>query len=80
MGDSGVGKSTVLNYLIGEQLRVEEIGLKPCLVSCKTSEDENSVKIGHSKYSETSVPIRVIFEGKAYYDCPGFNDNKSLES
>ena len=37
------------------------------------------MKIGHQKYSETSVPVRVKFESVAFYDCPGFNDNKSRE-
>jgi len=34
IGDTGVGKSTLLSYLIGHQLKIEEIGLKPCLVDC----------------------------------------------
>lgn len=32
LGDTGVGKSTILNYLIGNELKIEEVGLKPCLL------------------------------------------------
>ena len=34
IGDTGVGKSTLLSYLIGQSLQVREVGLKPCLVKC----------------------------------------------
>lgn len=34
IGDTGVGKSTLLSYLIGQSLQVREVGLKPCLVNC----------------------------------------------
>lgn len=49
IGDTGVGKSTLLSYLIGHSLKVCEIGLKPCLVDC--NEKQGSLKIGHEKYS-----------------------------
>ena len=47
-------------------------GLKPKLVC----EVETNIKIGHEKYSETSIPTRTIIENLAFYDCPGFRDNK----
>lgn len=49
IGDTGVGKSTLLSYLIGHQLKVCEVGLKPCLIDC--SEKQSVLKIGHNKYS-----------------------------
>lgn len=56
-------------------MTVEEIGLKACLtVSGACS---NGIKIGHEKYSETSVPVKVVCSDITIYDCPGFNDNKS---
>lgn len=72
IGDTGVGKSTILNFLAGGQLTVKSEGLKPKLVC----EGPSVIKIGHEKYSETSIPTRAIIENLAFYDCPGFRDNK----
>lgn len=77
IGDTGVGKSTLLAYLTGHQLQVQEVGLKPCLATC--TQGPNEIKIGHQKYSETSVPVKVECGELTIYDCPGFNDNKSRE-
>ena len=49
-------------------------GLKPVL-DCKDS----TIKIGHEKYSETSVPNKLVIDDLAFYDCPGFKDNKGEE-
>lgn len=38
-----------------------------------------SIKIGHEKYSETSIPTKVKINEMAFYDCPGFKDNKGEE-
>lgn len=43
IGDTGVGKSTVMNYLAGNQLMVRCQGLKPKLVC----EGHTNIKIGH---------------------------------
>jgi hypothetical protein len=37
---------------------------------------KTQIKIGHEKYSETSVPTKVVIDKMAFYDCPGFKDNK----
>ena len=42
-------------------------------------EESSAIKIGHDKYSETSIPTRAIIQGLAFYDCPGFRDNKGEE-
>jgi GTPase Era involved in 16S rRNA processing len=47
VGDTGVGKSTILNYLAGNKLMVKSDGLKPKLITEGTS----IIKIGHDKYS-----------------------------
>lgn len=40
---------------------------------------QSQIKIGHNKYSETSIPTKVVIDNMAFYDCPGFKDNKGEE-
>lgn len=40
---------------------------------------DQTVKIGHEKFSETSVPNKILIDNIAFYDCPGFRDNKGEE-
>lgn len=75
VGDTGVGKSTIMNFLAGNRLLVKSEGLKVKLIT----EGASILKIGHEKYSETSIPTRVYIEDLAFYDCPGFRDNKGEE-
>jgi hypothetical protein len=46
IGDTGVGKSTILAFLSGSEMMVRYDGLKPVL-DCAN----NAIKIGHEKYS-----------------------------
>ena len=48
--------------------------LKPYLDS-----GNDKIKIGHDKLSETTIPTKVVIQGMAFYDCPGFRDNKGEE-
>ena len=75
IGDTGVGKSTIMSFLAGAQLVVKYDGLKPYLDNSSNSK----IKIGHEKYSQTSIPTKVVIQGMAFYDCPGFKDNKGEE-
>lgn len=72
IGDTGVGKSTIMSFLSGAQLTVRLDGLKPSL----DNREGGLIKIGHQKFSETSVPTKIVIENMAFYDCPGFKDNK----
>ena len=72
IGDTGVGKSTIMSFLLGSELVVRYDGLKPTL----DNTGKDPIKIGHEKYSETSIPTKVVIDGRAWYDCPGFKDNK----
>ena len=49
--------------------------LKPTLDNV----NQSRIKIGHDKYSETSIPTKVVIDKMAFYDCPGFKDNKGEE-
>lgn len=75
IGDTGVGKSTIMSFLNGSKLVVKYDGLKPTL----DNPGQSKIKIGHEKYSETSIPTKVVIDKMAFYDCPGFKDNKGEE-
>lgn len=47
IGDTGVGKSTIMSYLNGTKLIVKYDGLKPTL----DNHGESMIKIGHEKFS-----------------------------
>ncbi len=74
IGDTGVGKSTMLSFLAGAELFVRYDKLKPYL-DCP----ENIVKIGHGMLAETGIPNKLVIDKMAFYDCPGFKDNKGEE-
>ena len=61
-----------MSFLAGSQLVVRYDGLKPTLDNA----GDKRIKIGHEKLSETSIPNKVVINGMAFYDCPGFKDNK----
>lgn len=72
IGDTGVGKSTIMSFLSGDKLQIKREGLTLKL----DNPGSNKIKIGHEKFSETTIPTKVSIEGMAFYDCPGFKDNK----
>ena len=45
-----------MSFLAGQQLVVKYDGLKPTL----DNPNQNKIKIGHEKYSETSIPTKVV--------------------
>jgi hypothetical protein len=47
IGDTGVGKSTIMTFLSGDELVIRFDGLKPTLDTVK----KTRIKIGHEKYS-----------------------------
>ena len=61
-----------MSFMSGDRLSVKYEGLKPIL----DNQGASKIKIGHEKFSETSIPTKVEIDGMAFYDCPGFKDNK----
>lgn len=43
------------------------------------AKDSKGVRIGHNRFSETSIPTKLEIDGLAFFDCPGFKDNKGEE-
>lgn len=79
-GDTGSGKSTLINYLIGEDL----IAIKPSnskKLYIDTVSTIPKAKIGHQANSETFIPQKIKDEqsGQTYWDCPGFDDSRGPE-
>jgi hypothetical protein len=88
-GNTGVGKSTTLNALLGCQMKVvrsRELGLpgaRKMIVVDPESPREEVMPIGHhSRQSQTFLPKIVQTPGEpssAYCDCPGFSDTRGAE-
>lgn len=73
IGDTGVGKSTIISLLAGFKLTVKHNGLNTVIDS---GDNKTSLKIGHDKFSETSVPTKVVIGDMDFFDCSGFRDNR----
>jgi len=76
-GDTGSGKSTLINYLAGEEL----IAFKPAnsrALKIKTANSTPKAVIGHTQTSETLIPGKIKNDSGTliYWDCPGFDDSR----
>ena len=72
IGDTGVGKTTILSYLARRKLIIKIQGLNTIL----DSDDKTGLKIGHDKFSETTVPSKILIDNQVFFDCSGFKDNR----
>jgi DNA segregation ATPase FtsK/SpoIIIE-like protein len=89
LGETGVGKSTCINHLIGcnmiprdpEELGIQEGGEDVIVVS-SASERLEATSIGHGMVSHTFLP-KIIQDPqvatRVYLDFPGFSDNRGAE-
>ena len=85
VGNTGAGKSTFVNYIMGCELETVNLRVKGkltpvCMVS-ETSDVKEVMSIGHRKTSHSFVP--ELEEAKdmnaVVVDCPGFLDNRGAE-
>lgn len=76
IGDTGVGKSTIISLLAGRHLVVKHNGLNTVIDSL---DNTSTLKIGHDKFSETSIPTKVVIGNLDFFDCSGFKDNRGDE-
>jgi len=72
IGNSGTGKSTLLNYLAGDDLVAEKVDGR-WIVKNNTPSD---VVIGHGLESQTFFPGFKKVSGTVYCDMPGFGDTR----
>jgi hypothetical protein len=76
LGNTGAGKSTFTNYVIGQRMREAAVqgSLQKGFVR-----DDAVVEIGHGFESKTEFPHTVYDRGAdiTYCDCPGFLDTRS---
>ena len=83
MGNTGAGKSTTVNCLVGCRMSAEEgeWGEETISVAPDSTIPE-VMPIGHGEPSQTFLP-RIVLDpnnlGNAYCDCPGFFDNRGPE-
>ena len=75
IGDTGVGKTTILYFLAKRKLYIKIHGLNTIL----DSDDKDGLKIGHDRFSETRVPSKIIIDKMVFFDCSGFKDNRGEE-
>jgi hypothetical protein len=89
IGNTGAGKSTAVNYLLGCTMALKskkKLGLKgtgKLAVVVPTAEGgglDEMMKVGHNNKSQTFIPqIATDQSGKrTYCDCPGFLDNRAV--
>lgn len=72
IGDTGVGKTTILSFLAKRKLYIKVHGLNTIL----DSDEADGLKIGHDRFSETRVPSKIIIDNMVFFDCSGFKDNR----
>lgn len=79
LGNTGSGKSTLINGLIGRKL----VGIcdEEGNAKIELAEGEQGAKIGDTLISETTVPKYWLNQNTniGYFDCHGFGDNKGAE-
>ena len=76
LGNTGAGKSTLVNLLAGKKLKVSEDGEDYVLEDCQ---DNSAMVIGLGGGSETLYPKSIDVDGLRFFDLPGFNDTDGSE-
>ena len=80
LGNTGSGKSVLLNALLGKQLRGFPKDYEIAVELDPSEKKDECPTIGNSHISETGAPeIWPSLDGTMYIDTPGFADNKSIE-
>lgn len=76
-GNTGAGKSTLINYLLGCEMEEEKIKGRRGSRAVPKDPKKEFAKIGHGKESETFYPaVYKRNDGFVFCDCPGFQDTR----
>ncbi len=76
LGNTGSGKSTLINLLAGKKLIPSEDGEDYILAD---PQDPTAMVIGATGNSQTLYPKSIDVEGLRFFDLPGFNDTDGSE-
>jgi energy-coupling factor transporter ATP-binding protein EcfA2 len=86
IGNTGAGKTTVMNILAGKNIVIQKVGGSVSIdVEGKdyagemTATGFRKMEIGHGGQSGTRFPNYITAEGRQFWDCPGFGDNRGPE-
>lgn len=72
LGDTGAGKSTLINYLTGQKLKTNEYQD----IVLGYSNDPEALPIGGSHLAQTFLPRSIRSGDLLFFDLPGFGDNR----
>jgi len=72
LGNTGAGKSTLINYLSGKELEVDGLGN----IALQDPQNPSAMVIGNSDGSETFLPRFTPVGNFLFYDLPGFRDTR----
>lgn len=72
LGNTGSGKSTLINYLSEKELRADDFNN----ILLANIDDPSAMAIGEGGDSETFLPRFIPVGDLLFYDMPGFNDTR----